>query len=66
MSMDNDFGAIIASLDGARSPGGCDYCNAEHVVHAHRHGPNVHSVEIQHDDWCPWWKQRNAPSGTPS
>jgi hypothetical protein len=51
---------LIRANDGARIPGGCDQCNAYQVVHADYWAPNVHSIAIHHDDWCPWFTARKA------
>jgi hypothetical protein len=56
--------AMIAAMDGARVPGGCDHCDAYQVVEAHWMGEsNVHSVGVHHDRWCPWWRAREIRLG---
>lgn len=54
----NPASAMIAAMDGARVPGGCDYCDAYQVVRAMQGHPNLHTVSVCHDDWCPWWQAR--------
>lgn len=45
---------MIAALDGARIPGGCECCDAYQVISAHPSGhPNVHLISVYHDDDCP-------------
>lgn len=45
---------LIASMDGARLPGGCDCCNAYQTIRAHAFGSqNIHMITVHHDDWCP-------------
>jgi hypothetical protein len=45
---------VIAALDGAQIPGGCDLCDAYQVVQARAFGNrNIHMVKVHHDDWCP-------------
>jgi hypothetical protein len=56
----NPASMLIRRHDGARIPGGCDHCNAYQVVHADYWAPNVHSIAIHHDDWCPWFTARKA------
>ncbi len=50
----------IAALDGARVPGGCDTCDAYQVVQAKVGHPNVHIVNVHHDDWCPVLRRAQA------
>ncbi len=51
----NPASAMLAALDGARIPGGCQHCNAYQVITAHAQGlPNVHTLGVYHDDNCPW------------
>jgi hypothetical protein len=53
--------ALIAPLDGARIPGGCDHCDAYQVVTASVQGHrNVHMITVCHDDDCPWLAVRKA------
>jgi hypothetical protein len=50
----NPVSDLIAAMDGARIPGGCDSCNAYQLVKAHALGSrNFHLIEVYHDDWCP-------------
>jgi hypothetical protein len=53
----NPANAIIASLDGAQVPGGCDHCDAYQTVRAHADGPGLHKITVHHDEWCPWWRR---------
>jgi len=46
--------AQITALDGARIPGGCEQCDAYQVIRAAQGHPNIHVVEVYHDDGCPW------------
>jgi hypothetical protein len=55
----NPASELIRSMDGAQVPGGCDQCDAYQVVVADRWGPNMHSIEVRHDDWCPWLAARS-------
>lgn len=50
----NPASMIIRALDGATTPGGCNHCDAEQMVVADGYGPNMHKIEIRHDDWCPF------------
>ena len=52
--------AFLSALDGARIPGGCDHCDAYQVIHANRHGANLHQIDVRHDDDCPWLAARQA------
>ncbi len=52
----NPASHLIRAQDGARIPGGCDHCNAYQVVHADFYGPDMHSIGIHHDDWCPFYR----------
>ena len=45
--------ALIASLDGARLPGGCDSCDAWHTVSAYGIGGVIHHIRVYHDASCP-------------
>lgn len=54
----NRASMLIRSQDGARIPGGCDTCDAYQVVHADAYGPNLHSISVHHDDWCPFLRNR--------
>jgi hypothetical protein len=54
--------AYLASLDGAHIPGGRDHCDAYQVIHANRHGANLHQIDVRHDDDCPWLAARQASS----
>jgi hypothetical protein len=58
----NPVTAWLASLDGARIPGGCDRCDVYQIIHANRHGANLHQIDIRHDDDCPWLAARQAKS----
>jgi hypothetical protein len=45
---------LLAPLDGARIPGGCDDCDAYQIVVATAGGMRgVSAIQIYHDDWCP-------------
>lgn len=57
--MTNPASELIRSMDGARVPGGCEHCDAYQVVVADRYGPNMHSIEIRHDDDCAWLAARS-------
>lgn len=46
---------FIKHLDGARVPGGCEYCEAYQTAETDTFG--IHHIEIHHDDWCPWWQE---------
>jgi hypothetical protein len=59
-SPQNPVTAWLASLDGAHIPGGCDHCDAYQVIHANRHGANLHQIDVRHDDDCPWLAARQA------
>ena len=56
----NPISAQITALDGARIPGGCGQCNAYQVIRAAQGHPNLHVIEVYHDDWCPWLAGREA------
>ena len=48
------------SLAGKRIPGGCAECNAEQRLE--ELVPNVWSLVIAHDDWCPVLRSQEARS----
>jgi hypothetical protein len=49
---------VLAALDGACIPGGCDTCDAYQQVVAHADGlPNVTRIKITHDAWCPTYRR---------
>jgi hypothetical protein len=56
----NPASMLIRAHDGARIPGGCDHCNAYQEIRADYWAPGIHSIAIQHDDWCPWFTARKA------
>jgi hypothetical protein len=47
----NDIRQLIAALDGARIPGGCDTCDAWQEPSIDALG--ICHITIRHDDWCP-------------
>jgi hypothetical protein len=49
----NPVSEMIAALDGAQIPGGCDQCDAYQVVQARAGHRDVHVVRVFHDDDCP-------------
>jgi hypothetical protein len=49
----NPVSEMIAALDGAEIPGGCDECDAFQVVHARAGHRDVHVIRVFHDDDCP-------------
>lgn len=57
----NPASMAIRRMDGARIPGGCDHCDAYQVVRADYWGANLHSIEVRHDDWCPWLAASTNP-----
>ena len=56
MSGESALVDILGPLDGARIRGGCDDCDAYQEVEPVRVG--VWIIHIHHDDWCPWWIER--------
>jgi hypothetical protein len=59
----NPASAMLAALDGAQIPGGCDHCDAYQKVTAHAHGlPGIHMISVFHDDDCPWYLARQEAS----
>lgn len=46
------------SLAGKRILGGCPTCDAEQRLE--EVAPNMWSLIICHDDWCPFWRARDA------
>lgn len=57
--------AWLASLDGARIPGGCAHCDACQVVHAAQGDPNLHLIRVYHDGGCPELAAREARQPPP-
>ena len=49
---------ILGPLDGAKLPGGCDYCDAYQTAWPLE--ANAWSITVHHDDDCPWYAQRRA------
>jgi hypothetical protein len=49
----NPVSEYLASIDGARIPGGCDACDAYQVVQARAGHRDVHLIKVFHDDDCP-------------
>ena len=49
---------LLALMDGARIPGGCDHCDASQVVRPVEAG--VWDCAIYHADDCPWWIAHQA------
>lgn len=47
----NDIRRYLASLDGARIPGGCDQCDAVQEPSVDAFG--IVHLTVRHDDWCP-------------
>lgn len=47
---------VFGPLDGARIPGGCDYCDAYQTVVPG--GVGIWHMTTHHDDWCPWLAAR--------
>lgn len=45
--------AMLAPLDGARIPGGCDACDAYQVITANAYGADFHYIAVYHDEDCP-------------
>lgn len=56
----NPVSAQLAALDGARIPGGCDRCDAYQVINAMQGHPDVHVLNVYHDDDCPELAARKA------
>lgn len=52
----NPASQSIRAMDGARIPGGCDTCDAYQVIRADYWGPDMHSIAVHHDDWCPTYQ----------
>jgi hypothetical protein len=61
---DSPVSELIASLDGARIPGGCDACDAYQVVQARAGHRNVHLMKVFHDDGCPVLTATTTQGGT--
>lgn len=59
----NPASEMIAALDGLRAPGGCDDCDAYQEVHARTGDPNIHTIRVFHDEWCPTLARKRG--GTP-
>ncbi|TNH23317.1 hypothetical protein FHG89_27385 [Micromonospora orduensis] len=58
----NPASMLIRAHDGAHIPGGCGTCDAYQEIRADHHGPNLHSIAIHHDDWCPTYQRiRETP-----
>lgn len=51
---------VLGSLAGRRIPGGCDDCDAYQTT-SRAHG--IWTVNVNHDDWCPWLAARRARAG---
>lgn len=49
---------IPEELNGAVIPGGCGTCNAEQRITQEQ--PDIWTLGIAHDDWCPTWQQIQA------
>ena len=60
----NDIIQFLASLDGARIPGGCDHCDAYQEPWVDAYG--IGHISIRHDDWCPWSAAREAGRQPPT
>ena len=56
----NPATALIRAHNGAHIPGGCHTCNAYQEIRADHYGPNLHSIAIHHDDWCPTYQRMRA------
>lgn len=48
-----DVARMLGPLEGARVPGGCDYCDAHQTVEPVAAG--VWMFNVHHDEWCPWF-----------
>jgi hypothetical protein len=48
----------LGPLEGARIPGGCEYCDAYQTVEPIQSGAWI--INVHHDDWCPWVTQHEA------
>ena len=44
---------MLGPLEGARIPGGCDYCDAYQTVDPAAAG--VWMISVHHDERCPWF-----------
>lgn len=43
-------------ISGLELPGGCDHCDAYQTLD--RTGDQLWSMNVRHDDDCPWWIER--------
>lgn len=43
--------SLLEMLAGARTPGGCDHCDAYQTVDASQ--APIFRVTVHHDEWCP-------------
>jgi hypothetical protein len=50
---DHPVSDFLASIDGARIPGGCDVCDAYQVIQARAGHRDVHLIKVFHDNDCP-------------
>ncbi|TXI50198.1 hypothetical protein [Mycolicibacter arupensis] len=50
---DSSARQYLASLDGARIPGGCDDCDAYQTVDATQ--APLFLLQVHHDSTCPWF-----------
>lgn len=51
---------LFGQIEDQPMPGGCDQCDAYQTVVEVT--PGVHSLTVHHDDWCPFFRARNAAS----
>jgi hypothetical protein len=49
---------MLGPLDGARTPGGCDHCDAYQTVRPELEG--VWRLTVHHDDECPELARRSG------
>ncbi len=62
---DHRSGVVMGAIDdllgraqGEPIPGGCEQCDAEQTLELVT--PNVWTVVVRHDDWCPFIRSRQA------
>jgi hypothetical protein len=56
---------MLASMDGAEIPGGCETCEAYQTMSVDGYG--IGHITVHHDDDCPLWQRIQAkdPKGKP-
>jgi hypothetical protein len=54
----NPLDDLFSQIDDAPIPGGCNRVDAYQTVDTPE--PGIHVLTVHHEDWCPFYRSRNA------